>query len=67
MFERLYRGHAARTGSPGGAGLGLAIAASLTRAMGGAIRIASPRGEGTTFTIRLPAPEAASEAPALTT
>ncbi len=67
VFDRLYRGHAARTGAPGGAGLGLAIAESLARAMGGGIRVASSLGRGTTFTVVLPAPEEPHRAPALTT
>jgi two-component system, OmpR family, sensor kinase len=56
VFDRLYRGHAARTGGPIGAGLGLAIAASLTRAMGGDISVRSELGHGATFTVRLPLP-----------
>jgi two-component system OmpR family sensor kinase len=55
VFERLYRGERARTGAPGGAGLGLAIASSLVRAMGGDISARSEPGEGATFTVRLPA------------
>jgi signal transduction histidine kinase len=54
IFDRLYRGSQARTGAPGGAGLGLAIAASLTRAMGGDIDVRSTPGKGTTFSVRLP-------------
>ena len=54
VFDRLYRGHEARTGTSGGAGLGLSIAASLVRAMGGEISVASPPGGGATFTVRLP-------------
>jgi two-component system OmpR family sensor kinase len=66
VFDRLYRGHAARTGAPPGAGLGLSIAASLTRAMGGDIAVRSEPGEGSTFTVRLPAPprSPAEDAPA---
>lgn len=56
VFDRLYRGHGARTGTSGGAGLGLSIAASLVRAMGGDISVASPPGGGATFTVRLPSP-----------
>ena len=56
VFDRLYRGHEARTGTSGGAGLGLSIAASLVRAMGGEISVASPPGGGATFTVRLPSP-----------
>ncbi|GAC1364320.1 MAG: hypothetical protein NVSMB32_06770 [Actinomycetota bacterium] len=55
VFERLYRGARARSQAPGGAGLGLAIVASLVRAMGGGITVSSTLGLGTTFTITLPA------------
>ena len=44
------------TKEPGkGTGLGLAVAAGLVDAMGGTIRVDSPEGRGTTFTIVLPA------------
>jgi len=55
VFDRFYRGSAARRGGPGGAGLGLAIVASLVEAMGGTIGARSTVGEGTTFSIHLPA------------
>jgi len=51
VFDRFHRG---RVGGSG-AGLGLAIADSLTRAMGGRIEVAATEGAGTTFTVRLPA------------
>jgi two-component system OmpR family sensor kinase len=54
VFERLYRGSKARSESPGGAGLGLAIAASLVKAMDGWIGVSSTLGLGTTFTVTLP-------------
>ncbi|MDQ1507495.1 MAG: two-component system, OmpR family, sensor kinase [Actinomycetota bacterium] len=63
VFDRFYRGSAARRGVPGGAGLGLAIVASLVEAMGGTISVSSRVGEGTTFSIRLPAADAAPPAP----
>lgn len=52
IFERFYRGDAARTG--GGAGLGLSIAQSLMRAQRGDIVVQSVLGEGTTFVVTLP-------------
>jgi signal transduction histidine kinase len=54
VFERLYRGSKARSESPGGAGLGLAIAASLVKAMDGWVEVSSTLGLGTTFTVTLP-------------
>jgi heavy metal sensor kinase len=62
VFDRLYRGHVARTGAPAGAGLGLAIVASLTKAMGGDVAVSSAPGEAT-FTVRLPAPTDVRPAP----
>jgi two-component system, OmpR family, sensor kinase len=63
VFERLYRGSAARAEAPTGAGLGLSIVASLTRAMGGDVEVDSKRGQGTTFRIWLPAADAADTEP----
>jgi two-component system, OmpR family, sensor kinase len=63
VFDRMFRGARARTDTAGGAGLGLAIAASLTEAMGGTISASSEPGRGATFSIDLPA---ASGAEALT-
>ncbi|HWD72655.1 MAG TPA: HAMP domain-containing sensor histidine kinase, partial [Actinomycetota bacterium] len=54
VFERLYRGSKARSESPGGAGLGLAIALSLVKAMDGWLDVDSTLGVGTTFTVTLP-------------
>ncbi|MEA2566369.1 MAG: two-component system, OmpR family, sensor kinase [Actinomycetota bacterium] len=54
VFERLYRGSKARSESPGGAGLGLAIANSLVKAMDGWVEVTSTLGLGTTFTVTLP-------------
>ena len=53
LFDRFYRG----TNRGGGAGLGLAIADSLTQAMSGRIAVRSTVGEGTAFMVHLPAPD----------
>lgn len=63
VFQRLYRGDRARTGAPGGAGLGLSIAASLTKAMRGELTVDSEVGRGTTFTLRLPTPDSTETEP----
>ena len=51
VFDRFYRGDAARSGE--GAGLGLPIAKELVAAQGGTIAVASESGQGTTFTVTL--------------
>ncbi len=53
VFDRFYRGDAAREGRS--AGLGLAIARGLAAAHQGGIGLESAVGEGSTFTLRLPA------------
>jgi len=56
IFERFYRGDAARSRQRGssGAGLGLAIARGILHAHGGDIRVESAVGKGTQFTFQLP-------------
>jgi two-component system OmpR family sensor kinase len=54
VFDRMFRGSRARTDTAGGAGLGLAIAASLAQAMGGDISVVSEPGRGARFSVRLP-------------
>jgi two-component system, OmpR family, sensor kinase len=54
VFERFYRTDDARTRERGGAGLGLAIAASLAAAHGGEITVDTGRGLGAAFHLRLP-------------
>lgn len=56
VFERFYRGPGAAERS-GGAGLGLAIADDLARAQGGTLEL-TVDGDGTHFTLWLPAPPA---------
>jgi two-component system OmpR family sensor kinase len=52
LFDRFYRGDAAR--SRPGFGLGLAIAKRLAEAQGATIAVKSTAKVGTTFTVRLP-------------
>jgi signal transduction histidine kinase len=54
VFERFYRADPSRARAPGGAGLGLAIARSITEAHRGAIECRSTPGEGTAIVVRLP-------------
>jgi two-component system OmpR family sensor kinase/two-component system sensor histidine kinase BaeS len=56
IFDRFWRGDRSRSHAGGaGSGLGLAIARQLIQAHGGRINVESKIGEGTTFTIDLPA------------
>lgn len=55
MFERFYRVDRARSRKLGGTGLGLAIVKHIANAHGGTASAASTPGEGSTFTISLPA------------
>lgn len=62
VFERHFRGEAARRHRADGTGLGLSIGAALARAHGGRISLQSRPGHGTTAVLHLPLP-----APALDT
>jgi signal transduction histidine kinase len=55
VFDRFWRGDTTRNRSTGGSGLGLAIARQLVRAHKGTIDVKSAVGEGTCFTVTLPA------------
>jgi heavy metal sensor kinase len=55
IFTRFYRAAQARSQSGGGAGLGLCIAQSIAEAHGGKIQVHSSPGQGSTFTVALPA------------
>ena len=53
IFERFYRVDQARQQTTGESGLGLAIARSIVEAHGGAIKVESEVGQGSTFTLTL--------------
>jgi signal transduction histidine kinase len=53
MFERFYRGEAARDYKVAGAGLGLAIAQTIMRRLDGRLTIDTQPGAGVTFTVWL--------------
>ncbi len=55
IFNRFYRAAEARSQQGGGAGLGLSIAQSIAAAHGGRIEVESAPGQGSTFTVSLPA------------
>jgi two-component system phosphate regulon sensor histidine kinase PhoR len=59
LFERFYRVDRGRSRDMGGTGLGLSIVKHLVSAMGGEVRVRSQPGEGSTFTVCLPASSAA--------
>ena len=54
VFERFYRGEAARSRTSG-TGLGLSIVRHVASAHGGSVEVESTEGEGSLFTLRLPA------------
>jgi heavy metal sensor kinase len=55
IFDRFTRLDCNRSRDGGGSGLGLAICKEIVAAHGGRIEVESQPGEGSTFTIRLPA------------
>ncbi|MGO8860810.1 MAG: sensor histidine kinase [Acidimicrobiales bacterium] len=52
VFDRFYRGDAARSGP--GTGLGLAIVRAIARALGGTAEIESPPGHGVSVVVSIP-------------
>ncbi len=55
VFDRLYRADSSRDRDVGGSGLGLAIVQRLASLLGGRVTAESAVGEGSTFTLWLPA------------
>jgi two-component system sensor histidine kinase SenX3 len=61
IFERFYRVDRGRSRDTGGTGLGLAIVRHVASNHGGEVKLASREGDGSTFTLVLPAgPSSAS-------
>jgi PAS domain S-box-containing protein len=55
LFEPFYRAHSATVDRPAGTGLGLAICERLAKRLGADIAVRSTPGEGSTFTLSIPA------------
>jgi two-component system phosphate regulon sensor histidine kinase PhoR len=62
LTERFYRVDAARSRALGGTGLGLAIVKHIVNRHGGRLEIESTPGEGSTFSVKLPAAPARTAA-----
>ncbi len=55
IFEPFFRGKAARASQTHGTGLGLSLTKEAVEAMGGSLTVSSRLGEGSSFTLHLPA------------
>jgi signal transduction histidine kinase len=62
LFEAFTQESTGNTRAFEGSGLGLAITKRLVDLMGGTISVESTKGEGTTFTVRLPRESSAQPA-----
>jgi signal transduction histidine kinase len=57
IFDRFYQVEKVATRKAGGTGLGLSIVKSIVEGLGGTVAVASRIGEGTSFSVALPAVE----------
>ncbi|MEZ2348293.1 sensor histidine kinase [Terriglobus sp. RCC_193] len=55
LFEPFYRGQSAAETNIPGSGIGLSLVRSAAEAHGGSVTVASTPGQGSTFTLRIPA------------
>jgi signal transduction histidine kinase len=62
IFRRFYRVDQRLVRETGGVGLGLSIVELIVRAHGGTVGVSSESGQGSTFTVRLPAASAGAAA-----
>ena len=61
IFEKFYRVDCRRTTEVGGCGIGLSLVQHIVRAHRGEVRVESEPGQGSTFTVTLPAPAAPTQ------
>lgn len=61
VFERFYRGDPGRARAEGRSGLGLTIVRQIAKGHGGSVGLRSAPGDGATFSIWLPAVDAAAD------
>ncbi len=58
IFERFYRVDRSRSREMGGTGLGLSIVKHIAQSHGGCVEVTSEPGQGSTFRLKIPIPQA---------